>query len=114
VNESPDSGPSSADLAPPTTAAVEHEASLQSPDTHTTTSVAEQPASIDEATPVDAASAAPTIDLDAIERDLTDVQTALERLNDGSYWTDEVTGAPIADDVLAAHPTARTSTPTLN
>jgi RNA polymerase-binding transcription factor DksA len=53
------------------------------------------------------------IDLDAIERDLTDVQTALERLNDGSYWTDEVTGEPIAEDVLAAHPTARTATPTL-
>ncbi len=54
------------------------------------------------------------IDLDAIERDLTDVQTALERLNDGSYWTDEVTGEPIAEDVLAAHPTARTATPTLS
>ena len=54
------------------------------------------------------------IDLDAIERDLTDVQTALERLNDGSYWTDEVTGEPIADDVLVAHPTARTATPTLS
>lgn len=53
------------------------------------------------------------IDLDAIERDLDDVQTALERLNDGSYWTDEVTGEPIADDVLAAHPTARTAAPTL-
>jgi RNA polymerase-binding transcription factor DksA len=53
------------------------------------------------------------IDLDAIERDSTDVQTALERLNDGSYWTDEVTGEPIAEDVLAAHPTARTAAPTL-
>lgn len=53
------------------------------------------------------------IDLDAIERDLTDVQTALDRLNDGSYWTDEVTGEPIADDVLASHPTARTVSPSL-
>ena len=57
---------------------------------------------------------ATAIDLDAIERDLTDVQTALDRLNDGSYWTDEVTGEPIAHDVLAAHPTARTATPTLS
>jgi RNA polymerase-binding transcription factor DksA len=56
---------------------------------------------------------ATVIDLDAIERDLTDVQTALERLNDGSYWTDEITGELIAEDVLAAHPTARTATPTL-
>lgn len=53
------------------------------------------------------------IDLTAIERDLTDVQTALERLNDGNYWTDEVTGNPIPDDVLATHPTARTASPTL-
>ncbi len=62
----------------------------------------------------DAATDDATIDLDAIERDLTDVQTALDRLNDGSYWTDEVTGEPIADDILASHPTARTVSPTLN
>ena len=72
-----------------------------------------------ETIPHDLASAEPDIDtadsldLDAIERDLNDVQTALERLNDGNYWTDEITGEPIADDVLAAHPTARTATPTL-
>lgn len=54
-----------------------------------------------------------SIDLDAIEADLTDVQTALERLNDGTYWTDEVTGETIPDDVLAAHPTARSVSPTL-
>ena len=52
--------------------------------------------------------ASESIDLDAIERDLTDVQTALERLDDGSYWTDEVTGAAIADDVLASFPLTRT------
>jgi hypothetical protein len=48
-----------------------------------------------------------SIDLDAIERDLTDVQSALERLNDGSYWADEVTGAPIPDEVLATFPLTR-------
>jgi len=49
----------------------------------------------------------PEVDLDAIERDLAGVERALERLSDGTYWTDEVTGAPIADHVLADDPTAR-------
>ena len=47
------------------------------------------------------------IDLDAIERDLADVETALARLDAGTYWTDEVTGAPIADPVLETNPLAR-------
>jgi len=46
-------------------------------------------------------------DLDAIERDLNDVETSLERLDAGSYFTDEVTGATIPDSVLAANPTSR-------
>ena len=50
---------------------------------------------------------APEVDLDVIEDDLAAVERALERLSDGSYWTDEVTGAPIPDEVLAADPTAR-------
>ncbi len=54
--------------------------------------------------------AAVEIDLDAIERDLDDVHTALGRLDDGSYWTDEVTGEPIPDQVLADLPTARRAT----
>jgi RNA polymerase-binding transcription factor DksA len=49
----------------------------------------------------------PEVDLDAIERDLADVERALERLSDGTYWTDEVTGEPIADHVLADDPTTR-------
>ncbi len=53
-------------------------------------------------------SPADVIDLDAIERDLTDVQTALERLNEGSYWTDEITGGAIPDEVLATFPLTRT------
>jgi RNA polymerase-binding transcription factor DksA len=53
--------------------------------------------------------AAAPLDLDAIERDLNDVQVALDRLNDGTYWTDELTGEPLADDLLTTHPTARTA-----
>ena len=58
---------------------------------------------VEDATP--AVSAA--IDLDAIEADLDAVQTALGRLADGTYWTDEVTGAPIPADVLTADPLTR-------
>jgi RNA polymerase-binding transcription factor DksA len=47
------------------------------------------------------------VDLDAIERDLAGVERALERLSDGTYWTDEVTGEPIPEHVLAADPTVR-------
>jgi RNA polymerase-binding transcription factor DksA len=42
-----------------------------------------------------------------VERDLAAVERALERLSDGTYWTDEVTGEPIPADVLAADPTTR-------
>jgi RNA polymerase-binding transcription factor DksA len=47
------------------------------------------------------------LDLDAIERDLADVEVALARLDAGTYWTDEVTGSPLSYDLLAANPTAR-------
>lgn len=47
------------------------------------------------------------LDLDRIERDLAGVEAALGRLDDGTYWTDEVTGEPIDDAVLAADPVAR-------
>lgn len=47
------------------------------------------------------------IDLAGIEADLDGVQAALARLADGSYWTDEVTGAPIAAETLSADPLAR-------
>ena len=47
------------------------------------------------------------VDLDAVERDLAAVEVALARLSDGTYWTDEVTGEPIPEPVLAADPTAR-------
>lgn len=48
-----------------------------------------------------------TLDLAMIEADLDGVSAALERLDAGSYWTDEVTGEPIADELLAADPIAR-------
>jgi len=47
------------------------------------------------------------VDLDAIERDLADVEVALARLDTGAYWTDEVTGAELPSELLAANPTAR-------
>ena len=47
------------------------------------------------------------VDLDVVERDLAAVERALDRLSDGTYWTDEVTGEPIPESVLADDPTAR-------
>jgi hypothetical protein len=47
------------------------------------------------------------VDLDVVERDLAAVERALERLSDGTYWTDEVTGEPIPAERLATDPTAR-------
>jgi RNA polymerase-binding transcription factor DksA len=46
-------------------------------------------------------------DLDRIDRDLAGVEAALRRLDDGTYWTDERTGAELSDDLLAADPVAR-------
>jgi RNA polymerase-binding transcription factor DksA len=50
---------------------------------------------------------AQVVDLDVIERDLAAVETALQRLSDGTYWTDEVTGEPLPEHVLVDDPTAR-------
>jgi RNA polymerase-binding transcription factor DksA len=47
------------------------------------------------------------IDLDRIEQDLADVDVALGRLEDGTYWTCEVTGAEIPADKLTENPTLR-------
>jgi RNA polymerase-binding transcription factor DksA len=61
--------------------------------------------------PTDASDEQPTagggLDLDAIERRLADVEAALDRLEVGTYWTCEVTGQPLPDELLAADPTAR-------
>jgi RNA polymerase-binding transcription factor DksA len=47
------------------------------------------------------------IDLDAVERDLADVEMALSRLDAGTYWVDEITGQPLPDALLEANPLAR-------
>ena len=47
------------------------------------------------------------LDLDTIESDLADVETALIRLESGAYWTCEISGQPLSDDLLAQRPTAR-------
>lgn len=51
--------------------------------------------------------AAGAIDLDAIEADLAGVEVALARLEAGTYWSDELTGEPLPDELLATDPTAR-------
>ena len=63
-----------------------------------------------DAIPDHAAQPAP-VDLDRVERDLEGVETALARLDAGTYWTDEITGAPLDDDVLAVDPVARRTEP---
>ena len=45
------------------------------------------------------------VDLDAVEHDLTAVEVALNRLADGTYWTDEVTGQPIPERRARRQPT---------
>ena len=47
------------------------------------------------------------LDLDRMERDLADAETALARLDAGTYFSDEVTGQPLAEDLLASNPLAR-------
>jgi hypothetical protein len=61
---------------------------------------------VSDAIPDHAAPAAP-VDLDRVERDLEGVEAALARLDAGTYWTDEVTGAPLGEDLLAVDPVAR-------
>lgn len=45
--------------------------------------------------------------LDRVERELDDVERVLPRLDDGTYGTCEVCGAPIADERLAEAPAER-------
>ena len=46
-------------------------------------------------------------DLERVAQDLSDVERALERLEDGSYFTDEITGRPLCEELLAEQPTRR-------
>ena len=50
--------------------------------------------------------------LESLEADLVEIEAALQRLDDGSYGVDEVTGAPIDPARLEAQPTARTNVDT--
>ena len=47
--------------------------------------------------------------LEQLERDLAEIEAALQRLDEGTYGLDEVTGAPIAAERLEAYPVARTN-----
>ncbi len=51
------------------------------------------------------------LNLDAIEQDLADVDAALVRLDADTYWTDEITGEPLSEELLATEPTARRNPP---
>ena len=47
--------------------------------------------------------------LEQLEAELAEIQAALQRVEDGTYGIDEVTGDPIAPERLDAVPTARTN-----
>jgi DnaK suppressor protein len=47
--------------------------------------------------------------LEQLEHDLAEIESALQRLDDGSYGIDEVSGEPIAPERLEAYPVARTN-----
>jgi len=50
--------------------------------------------------------------LESLESDLTEIEAALQRLDEGTYGVDEVTGDPIDPARLDAYPTARTNVDT--
>jgi RNA polymerase-binding transcription factor DksA len=75
------------------------------------TSASAEPSPLEPDAPVEVTQLEPaSLDLNGIESDLAAVEVALERLDSGSYWTDEVTGAEISDALLEADPTARRAT----
>ncbi|GIU90872.1 MAG: hypothetical protein KatS3mg010_1971 [Acidimicrobiia bacterium] len=50
--------------------------------------------------------------LERLENELAEIEAALERLEQGTYGIDEVTGEPIDPERLDAYPTARTNVDT--
>ncbi|HWS45107.1 MAG TPA: hypothetical protein VN636_04530 [Acidimicrobiia bacterium] len=50
--------------------------------------------------------------LERLETELAEIEAALQRLDDGTYGVDEVTGEPIDPERLAAYPIARTNVTT--
>jgi len=51
--------------------------------------------------------------LESLERELAELEAALQRVDDGTYGIDEVTGEPIPPERLEAIPTARTNVNTV-
>ena len=49
--------------------------------------------------------------LEGLEVDLAEIEAALQRLDEGTYGVDEVTGDPIDPERLEALPSARTNIP---
>ena len=49
--------------------------------------------------------------LEGLEADLAEIEAALQRVDEGTYGVDEVTGEPIDPERLDAVPTARTNVP---
>lgn len=47
--------------------------------------------------------------LESLERELAELEAALERIDAGTYGIDEVTGEPITRERLEAQPAARTN-----
>ena len=47
--------------------------------------------------------------LEQLEGELAEIEAALQRLDEGTYGVDEVTGEPIAPERLEAYPIARTN-----
>jgi len=50
--------------------------------------------------------------LEGLEHDLAEIEAALQRVEEGTYGIDEVTGEPIDPERLEAYPTARTNVDT--
>lgn len=51
--------------------------------------------------------------LEQLEKELAEIEAALQRLDAGTYGVDEVTGEPIAPERLEAYPIARTNVDTV-
>lgn len=57
--------------------------------------------------PIRGSESANSPDLDGIDADLAAVEVALVRLEDGTYFTDEITGKPLDEQLLTNNPIAR-------
>ncbi len=70
--------------------------------------VSDEPAPTPSEPQVDPSQVDPSqVDLGRVGRDLAGVEAALARLDDGTYWTDEVTREPLDEQLLSDDPVAR-------